>query len=296
MRTRLIAVGVLLAVAAAAAASVGDAARGQEARRPTVVSYLVEVTFALHYHVEWTLKSGTRADPCDSWGDDAGTNSVFVHNQGRQTTPKKLKPLPGQLSFGLESVFGQRLNPGWAALNVVGEASGSVSRLWLQRGGPTSTPCNGRPVSPFVAKPDDCARVSFSTESAIVRAEFRKDTSDLFQLTRSFLPGKGQAGKPVLAVSVPLGNGSWALPFAKCETTASAPELVYNIGLPVDAADIRSLRTLGEGKTHRMTWSRKTVLTGPCDRDDVLDHDRTCTFRIQGWVAIRHVKPNPYKR
>jgi hypothetical protein len=288
MRTRLIACAGLVAVVAAAA-SIGDVSRADGARRaqPTV-SYLLEVTFNLVYSNHWWTTSGQREDACEPWAEYDGTNDVWVENLGENGRPKKLKPLRGQISFGGAAVIGGvRLPSSWATLNVVGDATGAIRRRWEQDGGPESSPCGGRPVEPFKRLPDDCTRAPISTRAAVIRAEFRKNWSDLFNLTHT-----REQGKPVVSVSVPLGNGAWKLPFATCKTTLGAPEIFANLGLPVRPKDIQALRTLGLGKTYRLEWLNKKgtkTVVGNCDDTDEKSARNGCDFEVRGWIAIRHV-------
>lgn len=291
MRTRLIACAVLVA-AVASAASVGGVARADGARRAQPnVSYLIEVTFKLVYSNHWWTTAGLREDVCEPWTEYEGTNDVWVENLGADARPKKLKPLRGQISFGGAPVVKNvRLPSSWATLTAVGDATGAIRRRWEQDGGPESSPCGGRPVDPFQRLPDDCGRVSFSTRSAIIRGESRKDWSDLFTLTQTL----GQQ-KPVVSISVPAGNGAWKVPFATCKTTGLAPPLVAGLGLPVTPKDIQALRTLGLGKTYRLEWpntskkNRKPVVAGNCDNSAPKSAREGCEFEVRGWIAIRHV-------
>jgi hypothetical protein len=285
MRTRLVALGTLVA-ATAVAVSVGDVSGADGARRAQPsVSYLVQVTFSLAYANHWWTTAGDREDACNPWREDEGTNDVFVQNLGERAVPKQM-PLRGQLAFGGAAV---RIVPGapssWALLNVVGDARGTIRRRWEQDGGPETSPCGGRPVEPFRRLPDDCNRVSFATRAAVIRAELRRNWSGLFNLTHA-----REQGKPVVSVSVPLGNGAWRLPFDTCKTTPKAPELVANLGLPVRPKDIRALRTLGLGRTYRLNWEGRKKVFGLCDDEDPNTARNGCEFEVHGWIEIRHVR------
>jgi hypothetical protein len=285
MRMGFITCAAIAAVAAATASSVGGVSPADAAKRPQpAVSYLIEVTFNLVYENHWWSSSGERGD-CEPWSEYDGRNEVVATNLGEEDRPQPLKPLRGQISIGGSAVIrGVRLPSSWARLNVVGDATGGVRRKWEQDGGPIASPCGGRPVDPFKPLPDDCRNVRTSTRAAVIRAEYRKNWSDLFNLTNT----SGQ-GKPVVSVSVPLGNGAWKLPFATCKTTPGAPEAIANLGLPVRPKDIQALRTLRLGRKYLLHWSGKQKVFGSCDNESVNDARNGCEFEVSGWIAIRHV-------
>ena len=289
MKSRRLA-GVFL-VAIATAASVGGASQADAAKRPQPpVGYPIEVTFSLTYFVQWWETSGQRADACDYWRREDGANTVVVRNLGRKTKPKRLKPLTGLFRVsGSQTIAGVKLPFSAATLNVVGDAATQVTRVWVQDGGPTSTPCGGRPVSIFKRKPDDCGTKRGSTSHAVIDSAFRKDWSDLRTITRPLMRGK-RAVSVIVAFGdgdAPFGNqeAAWKPPFRTCKMTLAAPPLVLNLGLPVEEKDIQALKTLGLGRTHRLKWD----IDGQCDNDEVNDDDNGCKFRVEGWVQIRHV-------
>jgi hypothetical protein len=276
-----------LVAATAAAGLLGDASRADGARRPQPPrQLLVEVTFSLQYSNHWWTASGRREAACDPWREDEGTNDVWAQNLGAAARPRAVKPLRGQVTFGRATA---QIAPGvassWALVNVVGDATGAIRRHWEQDGGPQSSPCGGRAVQPFERLPDDCSRFSTSTRAATIRAEFRKESSDFFQLTHAV-----PRGKPVVAVSVPLGNGAWRLPFTTCKTTMFAPEIIGNLGLPVRSKDIRALRTLGLGRTYRLSWEGAKKVAGDCDRASPNDARSGCEFEVRGWIDLRRVR------
>jgi hypothetical protein len=172
----------------------------------------------------------------------------------------------------------------WALVNVVGDATGAIRRHWEQDGGPQSSPCGGRPVQPFERLPDDCSRFSTATRAATIRAEFRKDSSDLFQLTHAV-----PRGKPVVAVSVPLGNGAWRLPFTACKTTMVAPEIVGNSGCRSGRRTSgRSERSASDGRTGWLGGREEG--RRDCDRASPNDARNGCEFEVRGWIDLRRVR------
>ena len=93
-----------------------------------------------------------------------------------------------------------------------------------------------------------------------------------------------------MAVSVPLGNGAWRLPFTTCKTTTFAPEIIGTSGCRVRSKDIRALRTLGLGRTYRLSWEGAKKVAGDCDRVSPNDARNGCEFEVRGWIDIRHVR------
>jgi hypothetical protein len=303
-------VGLVAACASLAAVSVGrpatsaaEASHSQTAT-PNPGGYDVSVTFDLGYRVDWKILSGHEdpTDPCATWRDDRGDNYVRAQNLGVNQRPKRLKPLQGHFFPSLKSILppgyvppGTKLPELWAKLDVLGAASMAFVRQWRQNGGPPSTPCDGRPVVPFQRYDDDCGARVFTIDpnqkkpgptkrAATISAAYTDGTSDLVQLTHPYQTGK----TPVLTVTIPTDD-----PFKKCRTTSRAPESFRFVSLPVPLEKSRALQTLGLNKTVRIEAKH---LEGNCDDQDVLDHDNICTFWIHGWVAIRHIQRNPYKR
>jgi hypothetical protein len=286
-----------LAVGGSAIVSTGDAAR--QPRPPRVVGFDVSVTFSLLYHIEWRLKQGRR-ETCSSWRDDAGTADLFAHNTGSDERRPRLKPLQGRYFPSLASIVPRgvpiprnSIPDTWAEMNVLGPAKGAATRLWIQNGGPATTPCNGQSVTPWTPTPDDCGRREFTLPTknpTIIRAEVRRPGSDLASLTSRDARTSGQP-RPVLSVSVPLFR-----PFAKCAFPNGPPEGIVGLGIPVPADKVRALRNLGRNKTVRI----EPRLAGSCDdeldREDPTHEFGYCRYSVRGWIAIRRIERNPYRR
>ena len=298
MRGTLLVVGtVAVAAAVIGGASVSAGGAAPAANPPRVVGFDVSVTFFLNYHVEWREKRGVQGG-CSLWRDDSGTADVFAHNEGSDERPP-LKPLQGRFFPSLESILPPNvpvprgsLPRSWAEMSVLGAAKGSASRLWIQRGGPVVTPCNGQPVSPFVATPDDCGRREFTLARrtpATIRAEYRTGGSALNEITRLSSQTTSPDGpQPVLSVTVPMGS-----PFAKCAHTLLARQLIASIGVPVPADKVRALRNLGVNKTVRIVAKRAGVCDDDVEREDRGHEFGYCNYSLKGWIAIRRIQRNP---
>lgn len=296
MRSKVLAVGaILVAAAALASASVSAGRVVPHATPPRVVGFDVSVTFSLNYHIQWRLKSGVQGG-CALWRDDAGEADVFAHNEGSKERPR-LKPLQGRYFPSIESILppGVPIRPGalprsWAVLNVLGPAKGSVSRLWIQRGGPATTPCNGQPVAPFVTSPDDCGRREWKLKGkpATIRAEHRSGGSALNEVTLQDFVTVADDPPAVLSVTVPTDRM-----FQKCALSLLANERIAFMGIPVPADKERALRNLKVNKSVRV----KAMMAGVCD-DDVERQDPThefgfCKYSLRGWIEIRRIQRKP---
>lgn len=291
----LLALGtVAVATAVVGGASVSAGSAGPHANPPRVAGFDVSVTFFLNYHVEWRLKTGAQGG-CSPWRDDSGTADVFAHNEGSDERPR-LEPLQGRFLPSIESILPPNvpvprggLPRSWAELSALGPAKGSASRLWIQRGGPATTPCNGQPVSPFVSRPDDCGRREFTLprrNAATIRAEYRTGGSALNEITRlSSTTTASDGPQPVLSVTVSMGT-----PFAKCALSHLARPLIASMGIPVPTDKVRALRNLGVNKTVRIVAKR----AGVCDDDFPADEFGHCDYSLKGWIAIRRIQRNPH--
>jgi hypothetical protein len=170
-------------------------------------------------------------------------------------------------------------------MSVLGAAKGSASRLWIQRGGPATTPCNGQPVSPFVSTLDDCGRREFALARrtpATIRAEYRTGGSALNEITRL------SSQTVALSVSVPMGT-----PFKKCALAFLARPLIASMGVPVPADKIRALRNLGVNKTVRIVARRAGVCDDDVERQDPSHEFSHCNYTLRGWIAIRRIQRTP---
>lgn len=301
MRGTLLVLGTAaVAATVVCAASVSAGAAAPHANPPRVAGFDVSVTFFLNYHVEWREKRGVQGG-CSPWRDDSGEADVFAHNEGFGERPR-LKPLQGRFFPSLESILPGNVpvprggSPrSWAELNALGAAKGSASRLWIQRGGPATTPCNGQPVSPFVSTPDDCGRREFALPRrtpATIRAESRTGGSALNEITRLSSQTVGHDGpQPVLSVTVPMGR-----PFEKCAHSHLARQLIASIGIPVPADKVRALRNLGVNKTVRVVAKRAGICDDDVEREDPGHEFGHCNYSLKGWIAIRRIQRDPHTR
>lgn len=299
MRAGLLLLGTMVAVAAiAGAAAVSTGGAAPQASPPRVAGFDVSVTFSVIYHVEWREKRGVPGG-CATWRDDSGTLDIFARNTGSAERPR-LKPLQGRYLPSLESILppGVPIPPGslprsWAELNVLGSATGSVSRLWIQRGGPATTPCEGQPVAPFVPRADDCGRREFTLARrtpATIRAEYRRPGSSLDIITSPNYKTVGQPD-PVLSVTVPMGTA-----FSKCALSLLAKQIVASMGVPVPPDKIRALRNLAVNKTVRIEARRAGVCDDEVEREDPGHEFGYCNYSLKAWIAIKRIQRNPYKR
>ena len=298
MRGALVVLGtVAMAVAVVGGATVSAGGAAPHANPPRVVGFDVSVTFFLNYHVEWREKRGVQGG-CSLWRDDSGEADVFAHNKGSDERPR-LKTLQGRFFPSLESILPPNvpIPPGalprsWAQLNALGGAKGSASRLWIQRGGPTTTPCNGQPVSPFVSSPDDCGRREYtlpSRNAATIRAEYRRSGSALNIVTsRDARTVSDDGPQPVLSVTVNMGR-----PFAKCALSHLAREIIAPMGIPVPADKVRALRSLGVNKTVRIVAKLAGVCDDDVEREDPGHEFGYCKYSLKGWIAIQRIQRNP---
>ncbi len=290
---------VLVVTAVVAGASVSAEGAPRQVRPPRVVGFDVSVTFFLNSTVQWRLKRGVQAG-CNPWRDDSGQVDIFAHNQGSAERRPRLKPLQGRYFPSLESILppGVHVPRGalprsWAEMSVLGPAKGSISGLWIQRGGPATTPCDGQPVSPFVSSPDDCGRKEFALglrTPAIIRAEFRTRGTALNEVTAGNARSVADDGlKPVLSVTVPTG-----IPFKKCPYAAQdVREVIAGMGVPVPPDKVRALRNLGVNEKVRV----EARLAGPCDddqeREDPAHEFGYCKYTLRGWIEIRRIQRRP---
>lgn len=301
MRATLLVLGTVAAAAAVVGgASVSAGGAAPHANPPRVVGFDVSVTFFLNYHVEWREKRGVQRG-CSPWRDDSGEADVFAHNKGSDERPR-LEPLQGRYFPSLESIL-----PGnvpvprggfprsWAEMSVLGAAKGSASRLWIQRGGPATTPCDGQPVTPFVSTPDDCGRREYTVPRrtpATIRAEYRRGGSALNIVTSPLFRTVAQDGpQPVLSVTVPMGR-----PFARCAHPHLARQLIASVGVPVPADKVRALRSLGVNKTVRIVAKLAGVCDDDAEREDPGHEFGYCRYSLRGWIAIRRIQRNPHTR
>jgi hypothetical protein len=288
------AVAVAAAVGGGASVSAGGATPG--ANPPRVAGFDVSVTFSLDYHVEWREKRGVQGG-CALWRDDSGTADVFAHNQGSDERPR-LKPLQGRFFPSLESMLPpnvpvpQGFPRSWAEMSVLGAAKGSASRLWIQRGGPATTPCNGQPVAPFVSSPDDCGRRTFTLQRrmpATIRAEYRTGGSALNEITRlSSLTVAAEGPQPVLSVTVPM-----ARPFEKCALSPLARQIIASMGVPVPPDKVRALRNLRVNRSVRIVAKRAGVCDDDVERQDPGNEFSRCNYTLRGWIVIRRIQRTP---
>jgi len=290
------AVAVCLAVACVAIVSAGRAS--PHANPPRVAGFDVSVTFFLNYHVEWREKRGVQGG-CALWRDDSGSADIFAHNEGSMERPR-LKSLQGRYLPSLRSILppGVPIPPGalpqsWAEMNVLGPAKGSVSRLWIQRGGPATTPCDGQPVTPFVPSPDDCGRSEFrfgGRDGATIRAEYRLDNSALNIVTMpNFQTAAPNLRRAVLAVSVPMFRGL----YKKCALSRLAKERIAFMGVPVSADKARDLKNLRVNKSVRVTARMAGVCDDDVERDDPTHEFGFCRYTLRGWIQIRRIQRTP---
>jgi hypothetical protein len=250
-------------------------------------TYPLHVTFNLLYEVDWSRSSGLEGvaqDDCASWSKDRGTTVVVAHDAPWKR-PGEKKPkrhgMPGSLTFYAN---GQRAPwATWAGGSVVGRATATVHRRWLQKGGPTEAdvagPCKDRYITtPWRPVPTDCGGRTVTTKTATFIPQQRTRLVTLHDLVTGI---PRTSGRDVFSVTVsPLRE-----PYRSCKVPDGASAFPVNLGVRVEEANLVGLRNLTPGKT--VTGDFKTA--GDCDRD--LPADVTCTFKVDIDWTIRRWAP-----
>jgi hypothetical protein len=247
------------------------------------VFYLYHANFNLRYEIEWEIRQGTDTGDCTPWRIDRGVNTVVVQDapwKRRGERRPRRHGIPGSITM-----FG-RFRPGtslgiggWAGGSAVGRASGSVSRTWVQRGGP-----GGGCEQPFKPTPTDCGNRTFATRTATILYQTRKTLKTLDEATMPSSPRENQVWVFSLSAA-PAG-----LLYRSCMMTDLAPQFPANVAIRLAELTKIDLRRLQPGQSVSEDWRQAGQ---PCADD--LPADTKCTFRVDGDIDITRWKPGtPY--
>jgi len=285
MRTRsVLALTVLfVSIAVLTVGSTPAGARRANAHAtPADSSYLYHANFNLTYEIDWEIRQGQDDGNCSPWTIDRGVNLVVVHDapwKRRGERKARRHGIPGSIT-----VFG-RFRPGttglagWASGSAVGRATASVSRRWVQRGGPGAG-CD----DPWKPIPTDCGNKTFTTRSANVLYQTRKTLRTLDDATTIASPRENQ----VWVFSLSAAPSS--ILYRSCKTSDLASEFPTNIAIRLTELNKDEILRLQPGQTFSEDWRQSGQ---PCADD--LPEGVKCTFRMDGDIDIRRWKPGePY--
>lgn len=246
---------LLLAIGAAVVCSSAGA-------RSATSYYQFTARFGFVLIVSWTSESGSRTKPCSSWSSTVGKYKVNAESS---------RTLPGILQVNAP---GQR--PWAPRTGAGGPAHVVVNRTRVDRSG--TTRCDSTPAKELPAPANDCGEREYDTVASLFATQ-RLSFETLDDITSE---EEKVFSFPFAAFSVSVP--AQGLLYRKCELSGSVPGAAGapgSLAVRLDDADVRALRTLRPGRTHRLS----SLFAGKC-RDDIPDGE-TCQFKLGIHIDIR---------